>query len=538
MAIPETTVEVEFTDVVVGVPLTVDIQTSGVRAEVYVKYGIDKVLAVQDIDYLLEFAVDLITFEITPLQPLLDKIGVGINVIYVGRDLSLTSDFDNDDAFVREKLVYEFDRVWMALQRLDARLEDDVLGAGLPIDLSAYLATAVGGPTKTLAAWTAAIPAESAVLGTDNAAFLAAANALDGGRGFVTIPAGVYTGITAAGIPTTSDVVWLSNYARNGANNPLDLPGLQFGVVGSHLDVRQTHTEANDFATFAIYRSTTHTGGVASNVNAGLYVQTVKNNGNANNEWAISGVLYSDNNTTGLGDVAVSGVAFKRGLAQVFGGHFVASDANIFALDTDVTSIIATEMDSIAVGLDHPTANDGTGLRHALEIVARTNTVLGWNTAGGNDGEGESGVGLMIRTYEGAEGGYFRYGMVIDDINQPASSPIGTGIAIKTSGAYGIDISQSTLSGSDLALRLTDGQRIAFGAADAITMFYQSGLTGVFVSNVAKWGIDNAGSMWMVDGIAAPATQAGYAKLYIDVADGDFKIKYGDGTVKTIVVDT
>ena len=38
--------------------------------------------------------------------------------------------------------------------------------------------------------------------------------------------------------------------------------------------------------------------------------------------------------------------------------------------------------------------------------------------------------------------------------------------------------------------------------------------------------------------IAAPATIAGQALLYVDSADGDLKIKFGDGTVKTIVVDT
>lgn len=42
----------------------------------------------------------------------------------------------------------------------------------------------------------------------------------------------------------------------------------------------------------------------------------------------------------------------------------------------------------------------------------------------------------------------------------------------------------------------------------------------------------------ITDGITAPATAAGFGLLYIDSADGDLKIKFGDGTVKTIVVDT
>lgn len=42
----------------------------------------------------------------------------------------------------------------------------------------------------------------------------------------------------------------------------------------------------------------------------------------------------------------------------------------------------------------------------------------------------------------------------------------------------------------------------------------------------------------LADGIAAPTTLAGYAQIYVDTADGDLKIKFGDGTVKTIVTDT
>lgn len=44
--------------------------------------------------------------------------------------------------------------------------------------------------------------------------------------------------------------------------------------------------------------------------------------------------------------------------------------------------------------------------------------------------------------------------------------------------------------------------------------------------------------MTLVDGVTAPSTIAGHAVIYVDSADGDLKIKFGDGTVKTIVVDT
>lgn len=40
------------------------------------------------------------------------------------------------------------------------------------------------------------------------------------------------------------------------------------------------------------------------------------------------------------------------------------------------------------------------------------------------------------------------------------------------------------------------------------------------------------------DGVPIPATRKDVAIIYIDSADGDLKIKFADGTVKTIVIDT
>lgn len=45
------------------------------------------------------------------------------------------------------------------------------------------------------------------------------------------------------------------------------------------------------------------------------------------------------------------------------------------------------------------------------------------------------------------------------------------------------------------------------------------------------------GIVAITDGVAAPSTIAGLGQIYIDTADGDLKIKFGDGTVKTIVTD-
>lgn len=52
------------------------------------------------------------------------------------------------------------------------------------------------------------------------------------------------------------------------------------------------------------------------------------------------------------------------------------------------------------------------------------------------------------------------------------------------------------------------------------------------------WEHIHGNSLRFVDGITAPSTISGFASLYVDTADGDLKIKFGDGTVKTIVTDT
>ena len=47
-----------------------------------------------------------------------------------------------------------------------------------------------------------------------------------------------------------------------------------------------------------------------------------------------------------------------------------------------------------------------------------------------------------------------------------------------------------------------------------------------------------AGVLSIPDGIVAPGPTVGLVKIYVDVADGDLKVVFGDGVVKTITVDS
>lgn len=42
----------------------------------------------------------------------------------------------------------------------------------------------------------------------------------------------------------------------------------------------------------------------------------------------------------------------------------------------------------------------------------------------------------------------------------------------------------------------------------------------------------------LTDGVTAPVGGDGRAVIYVDSADGDLKIRFADGTIKTIITDT
>lgn len=50
--------------------------------------------------------------------------------------------------------------------------------------------------------------------------------------------------------------------------------------------------------------------------------------------------------------------------------------------------------------------------------------------------------------------------------------------------------------------------------------------------------IRTSASASFTDGVTAPATASGKASIYVDSADGDLKVKFGDGTTKVLAADT
>jgi hypothetical protein len=80
------------------------------------------------------------------------------------------------------------------------------------------------------------------------------------------------------------------------------------------------------------------------------------------------------------------------------------------------------------------------------------------------------------------------------------------------------------------------GQLQLFSTAASISTLtgaiYTSGGIGVAGS------INIGGFYGLVDGIAAPSAESGYARIYVDSADGDLKVIFGDGIIKTLATDS
>ena len=83
----------------------------------------------------------------------------------------------------------------------------------------------------------------------------------------------------------------------------------------------------------------------------------------------------------------------------------------------------------------------------------------------------------------------------------------------------------------NLQIRNTGAGKAIQGNVSA-TGLYQWLFNGVEIVRFSPTGIA------LVDGATAPSTVAGFAQMYVDTADGDLKVKFGDGTIKTIVTDT
>lgn len=175
------------------------------------------------------------------------------------------------------------------------------------------------------------------------------------------------------------------------------------------------------------------------------------------------------------------------------------------------------------------------------------------NVAGYAEGTGDSGVIAGIRNI-----------LEVDDLNGTPEPTAGTGSEwqyedlrgrLKRWASLGFVIADNMAhllteklalatvgliirNGNEGHLQFKDGtntwlQRIVNASGDL--QFVRQAGSGVV--NHGSQG-STAGIVGLTDGITAPGTVSGRAQIYVDTSDGDLKVKFGDGTVKTIVTDT
>lgn len=124
-------------------------------------------------------------------------------------------------------------------------------------------------------------------------------------------------------------------------------------------------------------------------------------------------------------------------------------------------------------------------------------------------------------------------------------------IGPKTSGFNGgmVIFTGSALAGTDSASEYPVDLMEDWFNADSNPGFFMSGpgisaehnLTIGWVNNKTYADVNGrfvTETLEIADGVGTPSTVTGRATIFVSSADGDLKIKFGDGTVKTIVVDT
>lgn len=92
-------------------------------------------------------------------------------------------------------------------------------------------------------------------------------------------------------------------------------------------------------------------------------------------------------------------------------------------------------------------------------------------------------------------------------------------------------------SGDDTVIASGNGTNLLakIGATEAIRINSNAHVLLNTTTNAGQLAVN--GEIAIVDGMTAPSATSGFAKIYVDSADGDLKVKFGDGTIKTIATD-
>jgi hypothetical protein len=98
---------------------------------------------------------------------------------------------------------------------------------------------------------------------------------------------------------------------------------------------------------------------------------------------------------------------------------------------------------------------------------------------------------------------------------------------------------------SDSLLTVLNAHPIVLDALGMASVYYSGSARLLMLDEqeFTRWEeprVNSADAVYLTikDGVTPPSAVVGEAYIYVDSADGDLKVKFGDGTIKTIATDT
>jgi hypothetical protein len=335
----------------------------------------------------------------------------------------------------------------------------------------------------------------------------------------------------------------------------------------NRVTIQNVHSEPDDYAVLLVNRVADHTGGTPGNLCAAAIFKNTVSAGNGNYE-AVA-VFEMDSYAIATDPGNHSAVYMK---ARKFDAGMIWS----WASDTEDHTVDPTTPSIGGEVLIRTNGTDDNGMRCVLNVAGGQLDKDGdqavferaiWITA---QYDGSYADVLFKRGLSFGEGNYTD--LIGRDIDQPT--------AVNGVNFSGIAFSGNAFSSPNFAVTGTgDVGANAFAVADAGAFywatrshvrspsdgyidFFNSSETGFVMVRFGGGGNDkpalkvnlaaleskladdsgytqhNAATFALVDGVTAPSQTSGFAKIYVDSADGDLKVKFGDGVVKVIASDT